>query len=313
MHRTTLLLAALASSALAQHARATVDNFCRVTISPNFSGGSGPLDHFVTQPGTINLQGSSTGGFNSSGSATSHVEYGLVVVNAVFDVSGASTGNGYIRDVITITAPGVPNGATGTLSYTIHAEGGLSASSGLSVARWQFQSVLGGAAYNMSKGGQVNSPDNPPVGYHGDPMGDFTVTINFTYGTAMQLDVECQGQAGASNSFTSMGHAEVTNFRFYWGGISNVTANGSPITNYHVGSQTGTDYGGALPPPCQSADFNCDGDIGTDADIEAFFACIAGNCPPPPCTSTADFNGDGDIGTDADIESFFRVLAGGTC
>ena len=60
-----------------------------------------------------------------------------------------------------------------------------------------------------------------------------------------------------------------------------------------------------------SADFNGDGDIGTDQDIEAFFACLAGTCCPT-CGS-ADFNGDGDIGTDADIESFFRVLAGGAC
>jgi len=66
-------------------------------------------------------------------------------------------------------------------------------------------------------------------------------------------------------------------------------------------------------PDCDSADFNCDGDVGTDADIEAFFACIAGNCPGAPCTSSADFNHDGDIGTDADIESFFRVLGGGPC
>jgi hypothetical protein len=64
---------------------------------------------------------------------------------------------------------------------------------------------------------------------------------------------------------------------------------------------------------CGSADFNCDGDVGTDADIEAFFLCLSGTCPPPPCPSTADFNGDGDVGTDADIEAFFRVLAGGTC
>jgi len=63
---------------------------------------------------------------------------------------------------------------------------------------------------------------------------------------------------------------------------------------------------------CGSADFNCDGDIGTDADIESFFACIAGTCPPPPCCSTADFNQDGDVGTDADIEAYFRVL-GGSC
>jgi hypothetical protein len=32
----------------------------------------------------------------------------------------------------------------------------------------------------------------------------------------------------------------------------------------------------------------------------------------PRCGS-ADFNGDGDVGTDADIEAFFRVLAGGSC
>jgi hypothetical protein len=71
----------------------------------------------------------------------------------------------------------------------------------------------------------------------------------------------------------------------------------------------------ASPLTCGSADFDCDGDVGTDADIEAFFACLAGTCPPgaPGCGSTADFDGDGDVGTDADIEAFFRVLAGGTC
>jgi Immunoglobulin I-set domain len=60
-----------------------------------------------------------------------------------------------------------------------------------------------------------------------------------------------------------------------------------------------------------SADFDGDGDIGTDSDIEAFFACLGGNC----CATcgSPDFNGDGDIGTDADIESFFRVLAGAAC
>jgi uncharacterized membrane protein len=65
-----------------------------------------------------------------------------------------------------------------------------------------------------------------------------------------------------------------------------------------------------LVPTC-SADFNHDGDVGTDADIESFFACLSGSC----CAScgSADFNGDGDVGTDADIEAFFRVLGGGTC
>jgi hypothetical protein len=63
--------------------------------------------------------------------------------------------------------------------------------------------------------------------------------------------------------------------------------------------------------PCGSADFDGDGDTGTDSDIEAFFACLGGSC----CGTcgTADFDGDGDSGTDADIEAFFRVLGGGNC
>ncbi len=64
---------------------------------------------------------------------------------------------------------------------------------------------------------------------------------------------------------------------------------------------------------CGSADFNCDGDVGTDADINAFFACLSGSCPSAPCASSVDFNGDGDVGTDADLEAFFRILWGGHC
>jgi probable HAF family extracellular repeat protein len=97
-----------------------------------------------------------------------------------------------------------------------------------------------------------------------------------------------------------------------------ISADGTVIAGIGI-NPTGDGEGwiATLPRPphshCGSADFNCDGDSGTDADIEAFFACVAGICPSPPCASTADFNGDGDSGTDADIEAFFRVLSGGTC
>jgi len=59
------------------------------------------------------------------------------------------------------------------------------------------------------------------------------------------------------------------------------------------------------------ADFDGDGDSGTDLDIEAFFTCLGGDC----CSTcgSPDFDGDGDAGTDLDIESFFRVLGGGNC
>jgi hypothetical protein len=54
------------------------------------------------------------------------------------------------------------------------------------------------------------------------------------------------------------------------------------------------------------ADFDGDGDLGTDADIEAFFACLA-----DPACRAADFDCDGDSGTDLDIAAFFRCLSGG--
>ena len=82
-----------------------------------------------------------------------------------------------------------------------------------------------------------------------------------------------------------------------------------------VGSASETQFGaGVLTITCPSGcspDFNHDGDVGTDSDIEDFFRCLAGSCCPS-CDS-ADFNGDGDTATDADIEAFFRVLAGGHC
>jgi len=64
---------------------------------------------------------------------------------------------------------------------------------------------------------------------------------------------------------------------------------------------------------CGGQDFNGDGDFGTDQDIEAFFACLGGNCCTTCFCQGSDFNGDGDFGTDADIEAFFRVLGGGNC
>ncbi len=99
----------------------------------------------------------------------------------------------------------------------------------------------------------------------------------------------------------------------------------SPDTNgrFHIRSTTGNNGfatgGGVLVnndacgAVCGTADFDGDGDVGTDADIEAFFACLGGNCCATCFPGGADFNGDGDTGTDADIEAFFRVLSGGNC
>jgi Lamin Tail Domain len=96
----------------------------------------------------------------------------------------------------------------------------------------------------------------------------------------------------------------------------------------HDVDNNGVDFYSAAPAPrnsasplnlcsgapnfCCLADYDGDGDVGTDFDIQAFFACLGGNCCAT-CPPDSDFNCDGDAGTDADIESFFRVLAGGNC
>jgi hypothetical protein len=103
---------------------------------------------------------------------------------------------------------------------------------------------------------------------------------------------------------------------FPGGGYWPATFAATPLQYYrYVG-------GGLLPeflptmnaclPPCCNVDYDNDGNVGTDFDIEAFFACLAGNCCAT-CPPNSDFNCDGDMGTDADIDAFFRVLAGGPC
>jgi hypothetical protein len=101
-------------------------------------------------------------------------------------------------------------------------------------------------------------------------------------------------------------------------GSVQTAVNGAANGRWHVrstalgsgGTFAATIHAASSGCPTCNADFNGDGDFGTDADIRDFFACLGGNC----CSAcgTVDFNGDGDVGTDSDIESFFRVLAGGS-
>jgi probable HAF family extracellular repeat protein len=100
--------------------------------------------------------------------------------------------------------------------------------------------------------------------------------------------------------------------------VAQGATNGDWVAGYGVNPEGQTQaWVGFAPGPgpvcCCGVDFNGDGDTGTDADIEAFFACLAGNCCAACYAPGADFNVDGDYGTDADIEAFFRALVGSCC
>lgn len=144
-----------------------------------------------------------------------------------------------------------------------------------------------------------------------------TMAVPITFGQSFTLGVYASARAGQRSSSGVAGLSSATvdtvGDGVSWAGITRIiTSAGVDVGDAAVSSGSGVVWSGPYSS-CGTADFNGDGDVGTDADIEAFFACLGGNCCPTCYAGGADFNGDGDVGTDADIESFFRVLGGGPC
>ncbi len=141
--------------------------------------------------------------------------------------------------------------------------------------------------------------------------GTIAFTTPYTYtGGDLLLTIRHAGHTGGAGS----GNAEATASSQIAGtqaiGVSSYT---QPDLWYAQGMLNMLITIEAGGPVCGTADFDGDGDVGTDADIEAFFSCLGGNCCATCFPGGADFNDDGDVGTDADIEAFFRVLGGGSC
>jgi endonuclease/exonuclease/phosphatase family metal-dependent hydrolase len=265
-------------------------------------------------------------------SAPSSISFGTVTQGSLASLS-ISVGNG--GDTALWTAAGIAN-----VSYSLAATSGFTAPGGNFVdapgGNLNFHSISMNTSTPGPKSGtltisvsgadettrvinitgDVIPPNQPPIA---DAGPDQTVVDNDHSGDE---PVTLDGTLSHDNDGT------LTNYR--WSEGATVLAQGSsastPTVTLALGihtitlqvtdnqTATGTDTVVITVNPgstCGSADFNHDGDIGTDADIDAFFACLSGSC----CAAcdTPDFNGDGDIGTDADIEAFFRVLGGGTC
>ncbi len=191
------------------------------------------------------------------------------------------------------------------------------------------------AVYNMNadrNGGSFSVPIDPSavvtnVGFHGvfahsgEPYPNTALNLDNwtgakTGGNVVWSCPEAYNAATGGDDANALRWGTLYNFRF--------DANVAPIpAAVSVGlfkpataNNTATSASAmvlAPLPQCGSADFDGDGDSGTDADIEAFFACLGGNCCSTCWMLGADFDGDGDVGTDSDIEAFFRVLAGNPC
>jgi hypothetical protein len=198
--------------------------------------------------------------------------------------------------------------STSYLKGHLHTDGSAGSPAGqwLRVAQAQVTSWIGGQGNTTGGSGVPISQLNllcrctDPAPYQETQhVTVFKFGINLSHDTQPRLLRIDSPTSGFGNRNSTTGEREVFWYAFWGEGTGSIR--GTPVIS------TATIRIGQ----CSGPDFNHDGNPGTDADIEAFFACLAGSC----CAScdSADIDADGDTGTDADIEAFFRVLAGGTC
>jgi hypothetical protein len=242
----------------------------------------------------------------------------------VYLFTGLTAANERRRALVQFSLASVPAGATVTsAALTVYVDRGSASTQPITLHRVTSSWGQGTSSASLPGGqGTAATPDDPTWNFsHFNTIEWHSYGGDFVPESSSQVVV---GAAEASYTFDSNATivADVQAWladpsqNFGWIIVGDETVRGSAL---RLGSREGTFNAPVLTvtysttPVCGTSDFNGDGDFGTDADIEAFFACLAGNCCPTCFAGGTDFNMDGDTGTDADIEAFFRVLAGNAC
>lgn len=252
MSRSSVIAAALLLGC-SSVAWATDVNTGQVFVSPSFSGGTGPFSQTTDNAGPIDISGSATGGFTSAGSASLHLQPGVIKLSGEFSGSGDAIARGILRDDLTFSAPGVAAGTMANVTFWVYVNGALSANNvGVTDAGWQLQADLGGGAFDINRAGTLygSGPYSPNPGYHGDSFGWYSATVAIQIGYAAPLDIELTGSAQGAYEYDTglpaatfdLGHS------LYWGGISSVTVGGVNLASYSVASASGLDYSASLVP-----------------------------------------------------------------
>ena len=123
--------------------------------------------------------------------ASTTVTFGSVLINgnasANSDDSATTSGNGQWVDELTITAPGVPNGSSGKISFFFDFSGSISSvGSEVTATMPAFFNVL--LSTNMLQSHTLDAVDRPTFGYTGDPIANFTVAdFSFFFGSPLEV------------------------------------------------------------------------------------------------------------------------------
>ncbi|MFT3683521.1 MAG: GC-type dockerin domain-anchored protein [Phycisphaerales bacterium] len=313
-----LLTAALSLLGVSTAALANDNNQARATVNPNFTPSSPPVDNIVEHPGYCTAYGTGYGGFNSTGEAWAQADYGYAVIQGQAHGSLSAQATGTFRDSITISAPGVPAGTTGTITFAVNVTFTLTATTGSSGATWDLTGDLAGGFSDMSHTGTMYSPSLHTPQYVGDGVGTYTASTTFQFGVPTSLLVTIHGSAGAGYDFEGPGNCSFTRIVASWAGLSNVTVNGAPVDNWSVTSESGTDWGHAINPPSP-----CTADLGTSGgqpgndgaldnnDFIAFITYFFGNDPHADLGQTGGVSGPDGLYNNNDFIAFINAFFAG--
>lgn len=221
----------------------------------NLSSAAAPLSTSQSVAGVLLSDGT------YDGSASSHANYGILgaAANGTFTASLSSTvldnamGAGFFTDTLALSSPNVVNSGNGFIRYEFTVHGSLTTGSGPNrEAALLFLSYNNGGidhffqAASTSNGGpasdSINGSSTAPAGY--------TFTANglsgsaafdsglypLVFGSPESVEVGLLAEVIGSGSASFSTTAELT-------GIFVYDANGDPITDFTVSSESGTQYG----------------------------------------------------------------------
>ena len=244
--RRRILLIPLAATMLPvlAHASAIANLHVVVLASPsagNLCPGVPCFSDQIDQSTPISITGSASG-------ATTHAD----VTDGSIKLSGEATSGsqssqyGDFGDILTVFAPGVADGTAGSLTFSVSVHQSLSVvpvGQSFDFADWHLLASYWGGT--ISKGGKIDSIFNTT--YVGDPSGTYTVTVPFFFGTAEGMSVNLTAGAADMQPFGGSASDDLSH-SVYWGGISDVTANGVPVSSFTVTSDSGTDWSQSFVP-----------------------------------------------------------------
>jgi hypothetical protein len=238
----------------------------QITGEISLDSNPGTFFKTVLDPFLVAFSGASSGnlnGFQTDSHASVFAEPGIIKISG--DTLGALTGaGGRFEDGFSITAPGIPQGTPGSLTFSISVFGELDPGPGPQTNT--FQTGQAGWGMDASASPHGNGPDlisvdgyNNYTTYSGTPFNVFSATVPFQYGDnfGLSISVGLTGYADGGDGHDPNNPSLITyvtpasfdlSHSLYWAGISNVTANGNPVTDFTALSPDGVNYANSFAP-----------------------------------------------------------------